>query len=186
MSASELEPLDPRDPNQQRPDQLQAARDRANELPCHEPIELAGRPNVFYELRDYAQPNKVEGAKAARTDVPYLFKSFETGQARPPRPGTKNAQLPRAATIHEYLDWTVTAQGSHALDELVCCCSLTPSSESQAIPVHTLPSCRTLAASGLLSFCRVGVHIGQRQVSFSRITPKILLSLELQKILGQL
>ena len=118
MGVTETEPLDP---NQQRRAQLQAARDRANELPCNQPSELAGRPNVFYELRDYAQPNKVEGAKTARADVPYLFKSFETGQARPPRPGTKNAQLPRAATIHEYLDWTVTAQGSHVLDELVRC-----------------------------------------------------------------
>lgn len=110
-----------RDADQQRRAQLKAARDKVNELPCSEPIELTGRPNVFYELRDYAQPNKVEGAKTARADVPYLFKSFETGQARPPRPGTKNAQLPRAATIHEYLDWTVTAQGSRALDELVRC-----------------------------------------------------------------
>lgn len=116
MGASEIESLNP---NQHRHAQLKAARERINELPCVEPVELAGRPNVFYELRDYAQPNKVDGAKAARSDVPYLFKSFETGQARPPRPGTKNAQLPRAATIHEYLDWTVTAQGSHALDELV-------------------------------------------------------------------
>lgn len=107
------------DSSQQRRAQLQAARDRASELPCHEAIELAGRPNVFYELRDYAQPNKLDGSKQARSDVPYLFKSFETGQARPPRPGTKNAQLPRAATIHEYLDWTVTAQGSQVLDELV-------------------------------------------------------------------
>ncbi|KAL3150111.1 hypothetical protein ABBQ38_013450 [Trebouxia sp. C0009 RCD-2024] len=115
MGATETEPLDSK---QHRRAQLQAARDRANELPCNQAFELAGRPTVFYELRDYAHPNKVEGAKAARTDVPYLFKSFETGQARPPRPGTKNAQLPRAATIHEYLDWTVTAQGSHALDEL--------------------------------------------------------------------
>ena len=104
---------------QQRRVRLQTARDRASELPCNEPVELAGRPNVYYELRDYSLPNKLDGSKQARSDVPYLFKSFETGQARPPRPGTKNAQLPRAATIHEYLDWTVTAQGSQALDELV-------------------------------------------------------------------
>ncbi len=117
MGASDTETLEF---NRQRRSQLLAARDRANELPCHEPIELAGRPNVYYELRDYSQPNKLDGSKQARSDVPYLFKSFETGQARPPRPGTKNAQLPRAATIHEYLDWTVTAQGSQALDELVC------------------------------------------------------------------
>lgn len=40
-----------------------------------------------------------------RLQVGFLFKAFETGQARPPRPGT--AQGPRAATIHEFLDWTV-------------------------------------------------------------------------------
>ena len=102
-----------------RINQLQAAREAINVLPCNEPFELAGRPNVFYELRDYAEPDKLEGAKQARSDIPYLFKSFETGQARPPRPGTKNAQLPRAATIHEYLDWTVTSQGSSTQDELV-------------------------------------------------------------------
>jgi hypothetical protein len=40
-------------------------------------------------------------------------------QAPPPRPGTKKAEQPRAATIHEYLDWTVTnAEGSDP-DDLV-------------------------------------------------------------------
>ena len=102
-----------------RRNKLQTARDSVDVLPCQEAFELAGRPNLFYELRDYAQPNRVDGAKQARSDIPYLFKSFETGQARPPRPGTKYAQLPRAATIHEYLDWTVTAQGAAAQDELV-------------------------------------------------------------------
>ena len=66
----------------------------------------AGRPTVAYEIRDYHFP---EGRKAARIDLPFLFKAFETGQAPPPRAGTKNAAKPRAATIHEYLDWTVTA-----------------------------------------------------------------------------
>lgn len=102
-----------------RRDKLQAARDSVSLLPCNEPFELAGRPNVYYELRNYAEPGKVDGAKQARSEIPYLFKSFETGQARPPRPGTKNAQLPRAATIHEYLDWTVTSLKSTAHDELV-------------------------------------------------------------------
>ena len=41
--------------------------------------------------------------------MPFLFKAFESGQAPPPRPGTKKAEEPRAATIHEYLDWTVTS-----------------------------------------------------------------------------
>lgn len=162
MGATETEPLDSK---QHRRAQLQAARDRANELPCNQAFELAGRPTVFYELRDYAHPNKVEGAKAARTDVPYLFKSFETGQARPPRPGTKNAQLPRAATIHEYLDWTVTAQGSHALDELVrCCIAHHHCLHQRQYSKHRCIFNRTLAALEQLSFSLGGAHIGQRQV----------------------
>lgn len=98
---------------------LAAARETLDALPCDKPFELAGRPNVFYVLRNYSQPDPVDGAKQARAEIPYLFKSFETGQARPPRPGTKNAQLPRSATIHEYLDWTVTSHRSSAQDELV-------------------------------------------------------------------
>jgi hypothetical protein len=40
-------------------------------------------------------------------------------QAPPPRPGTKKAEQPRAATIHEYLDWTVTSSAAEDEDELV-------------------------------------------------------------------
>ncbi len=42
-------------------------------------------------------------------------------QAPPPRPGTKKAEQPRAATIHEYLDWTVTSSAAEDEDELVHC-----------------------------------------------------------------
>lgn len=60
------------------------------------------------------------GIDIARKEVPFLFKAFETGQMRPPRPGTKAAEEPRASTIHEYLDWTVTAAaGGDADDDLV-------------------------------------------------------------------
>ena len=60
------------------------------------------------------------GIDIARREVPFLFKAFETGQARPPRPGTKAAEEPRASTIQEYLDWTVTAAaGGDADDDLV-------------------------------------------------------------------
>lgn len=89
-----------------RRQQLSETRKAINKLPCRELFELAGRPSVAYEVRDY---HYEEGRKAARFDLPFLFKAFETGQAPPPRPGTKNAAKPRAATIHEYLDWTVTA-----------------------------------------------------------------------------
>ena len=55
----------------------------------------------------------------ARDELPFLFKAFELGQVPPPRPGTKRAEAPRAATIHEYLDWTVTASEPEDPDELV-------------------------------------------------------------------
>lgn len=59
------------------------------------------------------------GRSAARAEVPFLFKAFEAGQQPPPRPGTKKADQPRAATIHEYLDWTVTGSEAEDPDELV-------------------------------------------------------------------
>ena len=62
------------------------------------------------------------GAQYARSDVPFLFKAFETGQMRPPRPGTKAAQQPRASTIHEYLDWTFMAVEGADEDDLVRLC----------------------------------------------------------------
>ena len=58
------------------------------------------------------------GRTLAREELPFLFKAFEQGQKAPPRPGTKRAEKPRAATIHEYLDWTVTASEPQDPDEL--------------------------------------------------------------------
>lgn len=66
---------------------------------------------LFSQTRNYSTDRKA-GRQLARNDVPFLFKAFESGQARPPRPGTKKAEEPRAATIHEYLDWTVTSNDS--------------------------------------------------------------------------
>ena len=76
------------------------------------------RPTVIYSLRDYSKPDMQTGRSAARAEVPFLFKAFEAGQQPPPRPGTKKADQPRAATIHEYLDWTVTASEAEDPDEL--------------------------------------------------------------------
>ena len=70
--------------------------------------------------------HRVEGgAQVARHDVPFLFKAFETGQMRPPRPGSKAALQPRASTIHEYLDWTFMAVEGADEDDLVGACSCT-------------------------------------------------------------
>ena len=77
------------------------------------------RPNVVFSIRDYAKPTTTEGRRNARDELPFLFKAFEMGQQPPPRPGTKRAEVPRAATIHEYLDWTVTASEPEDPDELV-------------------------------------------------------------------
>lgn len=81
-------------------------------------IITPSRPNVVFSIRDYAQPSQLEGRKLAREELPFLFKAFEMGQKPPPRPGTKRAEVPRAATIHEYLDWTVTASEPDDPDEL--------------------------------------------------------------------
>ena len=63
--------------------------------------------------------SRAEGAAQARTELPFLFKAFESGQAPPPRPGTKKAEETRAATIHEYLDWTLTRQEGLVDDDKV-------------------------------------------------------------------
>lgn len=77
------------------------------------------RPGVVFAVRNYGLPNATEGRKLARDELPFMFKAFEVGQKPPPRPGTKRAEVPRAATIHEYLDWTVTASEPEDPDELV-------------------------------------------------------------------
>lgn len=100
-----------------RREQLSAARKVIEKVPCRELFELSGRPSVAYQILDYHDP---DGRKLARFDLPFLFKAFETGQPAPPRAGTKNAAKPRAATIHEYLDWTVTAEEPKQPSDLVC------------------------------------------------------------------
>ncbi|KAK9809531.1 hypothetical protein WJX73_009212 [Symbiochloris irregularis] len=104
-------------PTPDRRQQLREARAPFARFPVGEYFELPGRPNVIYTLTDYGRMEN--GVEVARREVPFLFKAFETGQMRPPRPGTKAAEEPRASTIHEYLDWTVTAAaGGDNDDEL--------------------------------------------------------------------
>lgn len=103
---------------QARRDILREARKPLMELPADEWFEIPGRPHVVWELKDYSKPSPDKGRADARTDAPFLFKAFETGQKPPPRPGTKKADQPRAATIHEYLDWTVTASEPDHPDDL--------------------------------------------------------------------
>lgn len=83
--------------------------------------ELPGQPNIVYELRKYEA--KKNGASTARKELPFLFKPFEMGQAPPKqqkgnKKSTKKKHQPdeeqeelksNESTIHEFLDWTVTA-----------------------------------------------------------------------------
>jgi len=100
--------------------ELWASRDLLATLPTDLLLELPGRPAVLWCVRDYsaadwAAPAGAERgraqAEAARSDAPFLFKAFETGQIGPRRLARlAPEQRPRAATIHEYLDWTVTGR----------------------------------------------------------------------------
>lgn len=92
------------------------------QLPLNEYHELPGRPTVVYQIRSYTSPNETaeQAAKQAREDAPFLFRAFETGQVGPKKLAKLHGgTAPRMATIHEYLDWTVTAQQADEDDELV-------------------------------------------------------------------
>ncbi|GIL70567.1 hypothetical protein Vretifemale_1296 [Volvox reticuliferus] len=98
---------------------LAATRSLLFSLPPNELFELPGRPHVVYQLRTYSNTgNAEEAAQQARLDSPFLFKAFETGQIGPKRLARMHSDKPRVATIHEYLDWTVTAQAAEGDDEL--------------------------------------------------------------------
>ncbi|GLC45090.1 hypothetical protein PLESTB_001467200 [Pleodorina starrii] len=98
---------------------LAATRSLLYQLPSNELFELPGRPHVVYQLRSYAHSASAdEAAQQARNDSPFLFKAFETGQIGPKRLARMHGDKPRVATIHEYLDWTVTAQAAEGDDEL--------------------------------------------------------------------
>jgi len=97
---------------------LAQSREAINQLPLNELFELPGRPHVVYQIRSYAGGNP-SLAENARADMPFLFKAFETGQIGPKRMAKMHGGKPRVATIHEYLDWTITAQSSTEDDELV-------------------------------------------------------------------
>ena len=99
--------------------QLRAARQEFFQLPGKSSFELAGRPGLLYQIIDYSNLAESGGAPVARHEIPFLFKAFETGQVPPPKPGSKRYLESRPVTIHEYLDWTVTASYPSAEDELV-------------------------------------------------------------------
>ncbi len=74
-------------------------------------------------------------------------------QTRPPR-GRKTTleEAPRIATIHEYLDWTVTAEDALGDNELVRCPCLSP---FLSLP----PSHPPFAASYLATWCCTIRHL---------------------------
>ncbi len=98
---------------------LNGTRKSLYALPCDELFELPGRPNVLYCLKDYTK-DKVQGALDCRSEVQFLFKAFETGQ-KGPRRLARMADRPRNTTIHEYLDWTVTAAEAKDDGDYVSC-----------------------------------------------------------------
>lgn len=107
---------------------LHKSRELLYSLPCDKLFELPGRPNVLYTIKDYSY-DKVKGATDARQEAGFMFKAFETGQIGPRRLARMIGEnTPRNATIHEYLDWTVTALEAKDDTEYVsawecCCCS---------------------------------------------------------------
>lgn len=110
---------------------LKSTRSLLYQIPLNELFELPGRPHVVYQLRSYAgHANEEEATMHARNDVPFLFKAFETGQIGPKRMAKMHGGKARVFTIHEYLNWTVTAQSTDADDELVglakggCCAAV--------------------------------------------------------------
>jgi len=94
-----------------RSELLKKARALLHSIPPKEFFEVPGKADVLFELRDYSA-DIAKGAETARTEIPFLFKPFEVGQKPPPR----DSSYSREPTIHEYLDWTVTAA---TLDSLV-------------------------------------------------------------------
>jgi len=93
---------------------LQNARALLFTIPAKEYFEVPGKADVLFELRDYSlDPER--GAETARLEIPFLFKPFEVGQKPPPSKGHE-PPFGREPTIHEYLDWTVTATSLETLD----------------------------------------------------------------------
>lgn len=93
----------------ERLEMLHEARKRLYSLPTDVLFELPGRPNVLYAIKDYRSGDKAAAAEECRSDMQFLFKAFETGQIGPRRLSRMVGEnKPRNATIHEYLDWTVT------------------------------------------------------------------------------
>lgn len=120
---------------------LAISRKALHALPCNTLFELPGRPHVVYQILSYAAnptatdaekfagtawATAAEAALGARSEIPFLFKAFETGQIGPKRLSKIHGGKPRMATIHEYLDWTVTAVQAEMDDELVSMCIFSP------------------------------------------------------------
>lgn len=97
---------------------LKQTRNLLYKIPVNELFELPGRPHVVYQVRSYSAATSPQATVHARNDVPFLFKAFETGQIGPKKMAKMHGGKARVATIHEYLDWTVTAQSAEEDDEL--------------------------------------------------------------------
>ena len=103
---------------------LRASRSLLDRIPLNVFFELPGRPHIVYQMRSYAsvpgnEQSPHDMAAMARADLPFLFKAFEMGQINPKKLAKMHGGAPRVATIHEYLDWTLTCATAETDGELV-------------------------------------------------------------------
>eukprot|EP01026_Neomeris_dumetosa_P029967 TRINITY_DN2410_c0_g1_i14.p2 TRINITY_DN2410_c0_g1~~TRINITY_DN2410_c0_g1_i14.p2 ORF type:complete len:292 (+),score=26.69 TRINITY_DN2410_c0_g1_i14:263-1138(+) len=80
-------------------------RETLYKVPINQLFELTGRPTVMYQLYDFSG----QGPDYCRSLAGFLFKAFEQGQTPPSRLKDGGEIERREATIHEYLNWTITA-----------------------------------------------------------------------------
>ena len=117
-------------------------------------FELPGRPHVCWCLRHYGDDSfssAAQGAESARQDFAFLFKAFEAGQI-PPHRLKKDAGSEYVPTIHQYLDWTITASSPSVRPWAAAatstarqsCTELSPSEHSRSDALSTCPNLRCL------------------------------------------
>lgn len=131
---------------------LHESRKLLYSLPEDQFFELAGRPNVVYSIKNYT-PDKVAGAQECRSDMPFLFKAFETGQIGPRRLSKLVGDKPRNATIHEYLDWTVTGVEAKQENEYVSVACARERAHSRTQPPTRSASWRMHACASAHAAC---------------------------------
>lgn len=105
-------------------------------------------PNVVLQIKNYMLPNAAEGRQRARSDIPFLFKAFETGQAPPPRPGTKKAEVRRAGGLRSSNGAVLWCGAAERASSRARCHTRThasrpgPAAHAHAVPLPLRPCAR--------------------------------------------